>query len=278
MPEPKDIMEPKDTILLEKKGQVAYITMNYPERLNVIRYAEYQRLAEAVENCRQDDNIRVVILTGAGERAWTVGDDIREWPGGGSEQYNPHMSMPLVDYFGAYDPLLTMCNTFRDWDKISIMALNGVCALPELTYSADFVVAAEHATIGQLEVRIASMPGAGGTQTLTRLVGRRKALEMVLLGEYITADEAYRVGLVNKVVPMSELMTAAEEIVQKVLKLSPLSIKFIKKAISRAQDLPYTFGQELEQLYFTLLLGTEDGREAVKAYVEHKPMPPFKKR
>ena len=112
---------------------------------------------------------------------------------------------------------------------------------------------------------------------LTRLVGRRKALEMILLGEYITAEEAYRVGLINKVVPFENLISEAEAIAKKVLSLSPLAIKFIKKAVDRSQDMPYEFGQEMEQLYFSLLLGTEDCREAVKAFVEHKPLPPFKK-
>ena len=277
MQEPKDIMEPKNTVLLQKKDQIAYVTLNYPERLNVVRYAEYQRLVDAVEDCRKDNNIRVMILTGAGDKVWNAGDDLREWPGGGKEEGNPHMSLPLVDYFGAFDPLMTMANIFREWDKISIMALNGVCALPELIYSADFVVAAEHASIAQMESRLACIPGAGGTQMLPRLVGRRKALEMLLLGEYITAQEAYRVGLVNQVVPLSQLMPTAEAIAQKILKISPLSVKFIKKAVQRAQDLPYQWGQEIEWLYFTLLLGTKDCKEAIKSYVEHKPMPPFKK-
>ncbi len=252
-------------ILLEKRDQIGYITFNRPEKLNAIRWEDYILLDDLVNDCDRDDNIRVIILTGKG-RAFSAGDDIEGYPGSGKESViKGDAGMALVvegkyleaQLSGYQIPLQKTCLTLLNSGKVSIAAVNGVCWAPEILYAMDFVIAADVATFAQGDVRNGLCPGGASTQILPRLLGRRRAIEFLLLSEEISAQEAYRIGLVNKVVPRSQLMPEAEALAKKMIARPLSSIKLVKMALTKAQDLPLKEGLEIEQWYSSISVQSE---------------------
>jgi len=252
-------------ILLEKRDQIGYITFNRPEKLNAIRWEDYILLDDLVNDCDRDDNIRVIILTGKG-RAFSAGDDIEGYPGSGKETViKGDIGMALViegkyleaELSGYQIPLQKTCLTLLNSGKVSIAAVNGVCWAPEILYAMDFVVAADVATFAQGDVRNGLCPGGASTQILPRLLGRRRAVEFLLLSEEISVQEAYRIGLVNKVVPLSQLMPEAEALAKKMIAHPLSSIKLVKMALTKAQDLPLKEGLEIEQWYSSISIQSE---------------------
>jgi len=252
-------------ILLEKRDQIGYITFNRPEKLNAIRWEDYILLDDLVNDCDRDDNIRVIILTGKG-RAFSAGDDIEGYPGSGKETViKGDTGMALViegkyleaELSGYQIPLQKTCLTLLNSGKVSIAAVNGVCWAPEILYAMDFVVAADIATFAQGDVRNGLCPGGASTQILPRLLGRRRAVEFLLLSEEISVQEAYRIGLVNKVVPLSQLMPEAEALAKKMIAHPLSSIKLVKMALTKAQDLPLKEGLEIEQWYSSISIQSE---------------------
>lgn len=252
-------------ILLEKRDQIGYITFNRPEKLNAIRWEDYILLDDLVNDCERDDNVRVIILTGKG-RAFSAGDDIEGYPGSGQESViKGDVGMAFVvegkylqaQLSGYQIPLQKTCLTLLNSGKVSIAAVNGVCWAPEILYAMDFVIAADVATFAQGDVRNGLCPGGASTQILPRLLGRRRAIEFLLMAEEISAEEAYRIGLVNKVVPLSQLMPEAEALAKKMIAHPLSSIKLVKQAVTKAQDLPLREGLEIEQWYSSISIQSE---------------------
>jgi len=252
-------------ILLQKRDQIGYITFNRPEKLNAIRWEDYILLDDLVNDCERDDKVRVIILTGKG-RAFSAGDDIEGYPGSGQESVikgDPGMAFIVEGKYlqaqlsGYQIPLQKTCLTLLNSGKVSIAAVNGVCWAPEILYAMDFVIAADVATFAQGDVRNGLCPGGASTQILPRLLGRRRAIEFLLMAEEISAEEAYRIGLVNKVVPLSQLTAEAEALARKMIAHPLSSIKLVKQAVTKAQDLPLREGLEIEQWYSSISLQSE---------------------
>jgi len=249
------------TILLEKRDQIGYITFNRPERLNAIREHEYELFHELVCDCDKDPDIRVMIVTGKG-RAWTAGDDLNAYPGG--PEAPPAPKTPAADLLmqGTLAKhrflVVETCVKLLESGTVSIAAVNGVCWLPELVFAMDFVIAADVARFGGGDVRMGICPGGSSTQVLPRLLGRRRAIEFLLLAEEFSAEDAYRMGIVNKVVPLSKLMPEAETLAKKIIAHPLPGVQLTKMAITKAQDIPLREGLDVEDWYCRLSLQTEE--------------------
>ncbi len=244
-------------VLFEKKGPIAYITINRPERLNACDFETYERLAQVWEEFRDDSALRVGILTGSGERAFSAGSDVKtnyiEKP---SEEPQNKL-FPLL--FSLYKPIIAAINGHANGGGL------------EQALACDIRVAAEHAEFGLGEVRLGWLPGAGGTQRLPRLIPLGRALQMLYTGNRIGAAEALRLGLVDHVVPMNLLMSTCEEIAAEICKSAPLAVQRIKQAALRGIDLPLAEGLKLEHELYEWLQRTEDAREGARAFAEKRP-------
>jgi len=265
-------------ILFEKRDQIARVTFNRPEKLNAIRWEDYKHLYDIMCECDQDENVRIVILTGKG-RAFSSGDDMDGYPGSGHEEVIkgvPGIALALENKYlefvlsGYQDYLQKTCMMIMNSGKVFIAAVNGVCWAPEILYAMDFVIAADVATIAQGDVRNGISPGGSSTQTLPRLLGRRRALEILLGSEEMTAEEAYRIGLVNKVVPLDSLMPEAEALAKKMILRPYSSIKLVKMAVTKAQELPLKDGLEFEQYYSSVSIQSEAFQSFYKKFMEKK--------
>ena len=248
-------------ILLEKREQIGYITFNRPEKLNAIRPQDYELFDELVNDCDKDASIRAIIVTGKG-RAWTAGDDLNTYPGGSEAPPAPKVpptDMLLKGQLTKHQfTIVRTCLTLLESGTVSIGAVNGVCWLPEILFAMDFVIAADVARFAGGDVRMGLCPGGSSTQILPRLLGRRRAIEFLLLSEEISAEDAYRIGIVNKVVPLSQLMPEAEALAKKVIAHPLPGIQLTKMAITRAQDIPLREGLEVEDWYCRLSGQTEE--------------------
>ncbi len=252
-------------ISVTKEGQIAVVQLNRPKVLNALNSELMVELVNALEELDRDKNVHAIILTG-GESVFAAGADLREMA-----EATP------VD--------LVLGRRFELWDRLRkiakpiVAAVSGYClgGGNELAMSCDIIIASETATFGQPEVNVGIMPGAGGTQRLTRAVGKYKAMEMILTGKSISAEEACRVGLVNRVVPVESLMVEAKKIANEIASKPTISVRSAKEAISRAQDTPLEVGLEFERRAFYTLFATEDGKEGMKAFLE-KRKPLFKGR
>lgn len=264
--------------LLEKRNNIAYLIFNRPEKLNAFRQKDYELFEDMVNDIEKDDVVRAVIITGAG-RAFTSGDDLDEMP--------PHLYPYLftenpaeqdpVEYllrwsqYLPYHIIVKTIQTIMDSGKVYIAAVNGVCYQTELLYPLDFVIAADCATFGQGDVsRMGIVPAAGSTQTLPRVLGRRRAIEIMLSGDELTAQEAYRIGLVNKVVPLTELMATAEALANKISRYPQHAIKLTKMAITKAQDLPLKQGLEIEGYYSRISHTREHYRKFTQTFLAER--------
>ena len=250
-------------VLVTREGAIGIVQLNRPKVLNALNFEVMSELVSALEELDIDEAVKVIILTG-GERSFAAGADLAEM-----SQATP------VD--------LVLGRRFELWDRIRkiskpiIAAVSGYClgGGNELAMNCDLIIASETATFGQPEVNVGIIPGAGGTQRLPRVVGKYKAMEMILTGKSISADEAYSIGLVNHVVPPESLMKEARKIATDIASKPPISIRSAKEAILKAQDTTLEVGLEFERKAFYMLFATEDGKEGMKAFLE-KRKPTFK--
>jgi enoyl-CoA hydratase/carnithine racemase len=250
-----------ETILYERREGIGYVTISRPDKLNALNRRVMDELDDCFRAIQNDGEVRVVILTGAGEKAFVAGADInelatlaplegRDFSRRGQEIFD------LVENLGK--PVIAAVNGY---------ALGGGC---ELAMACTLRIASESARFGQPEVKLGIIPGCAGTQRLARLVGKGRALEMILSGEPIDAQEAYRVGLVNHVVPAAELGAAAEALARKIAANAPLAVRFALEAVNRGLEMTREQGQLLEAALFGLCCTTDDMREGTRAFLEKR--------
>jgi enoyl-CoA hydratase/carnithine racemase len=257
-----------ENILFAKKDAIAYVTINRPKVLNALNMATMEELRVAFHALKHDPSVRVVLVTGAGEKAFVAGADIAELakqdPVSAKEYTLRGQSvLNLMENLGK--PVVACINGF---------ALGGGC---EMAMAATLRLASENAKLGQPEVKLGIIPGYGGSQRLPRLVGKGLALQLLLSGEMITAQEAYRIGLVNEVVALSELIPRAEAIARQIIANAPLAVQYILEAVNRGMEMPLGEGLYVEAALFGVVCASEDKNEGTKAFLEKRP-PQFKGR
>lgn len=251
-----------ENLLYEVKDKIARITFNRPSVLNALNFKTLDELRDCLEEVRRDEGVRVVILTGAGEKAFVAGADINELARqtaleGKDTALRGQAIFHLLETLGK--PSIAAINGF---------ALGGGC---ELALSCTMRIASRTARLGQPEVKLGILPGYGGTQRLTRLCGKGMAHELILTGDMITAEEALRIGLVNHVTEPAELLAAAESIAGKIAANAPLAVKFAMESVERGAEMPQEEGLFLEATFFSLCCATEDMREGTRAFLEKRP-------
>ena len=248
-------------VLYETKGAIAYVTVNRPKVLNALNTPTWTDLRRAFEHARDDATIRGVILTGAGDKAFIAGADISElakvtaFEAEQSSRFGQEV-LDLIENLGK--PVIAAVNGF---------ALGGGC---ETAMACTLRIAVETAKFGQPEVALGLIPGGGGTQRLPRLVGKGRALQLILSGEMISAQEAYRIGLVNEIVPAADLIARAEAILTKIASNAPIAVKFALEAANKGMDTSQGEGLLLEASYFGLCAATEDKKEGTSAFLEKR--------
>ncbi|HUN64458.1 MAG TPA: enoyl-CoA hydratase-related protein [Bacteroidota bacterium] len=245
-------------LLLTREPGYATVQFNRPEVLNALNRAMIADLIETLEQLDADDSVRAIILTG-GEKAFAAGADITEMAGAGS------VEMYLRDQFAQWDRLRRIKKPLIA--AVAGVALGGGC---EIAMTCDLILAAETARFGQPEINLGVIPGAGGTQRLTRAVGKYKAMEMVLTGAMITAREAFQWGLVNRVVPAEILAGEAAVLAKTIASKPPLAVRLAKEAVLKAFDTTMEGGLEFERKNFYLLFASEDQKEGMKAFTEKR--------
>lgn len=245
-------------ILTERDGKVGIVTLNRPKELNALNFQLVGELADALTEFDRDSEIRCMVITGAGDRAFAAGADIKE--------------------MSDKSPIDMMLSGFEAWQRIKQIrkpliaavggyALGGGC---ELAMNCDMIVASENARFGQPEILLGVIPGAGGTQRLTRTIGKYLAMEMVLTGKQFTAEQMAAHGLVNQVVPKGEHLTAAIKLAKEVAERAPIAAQLAKEAVLAAFETPLEEGLALERKNFFLLFATEDMREGMQAFIEKR--------
>ncbi len=257
-----------ENLLVEKKNSIAYVTVNRPKVLNALNMATMDELRAAFHDIKNDNIIRVAILTGAGEKAFIAGADIGELArqdavGGKEYTHRGQSVLNLIENLGK--PVIACINGF---------ALGGGC---EIAMACSMRLASETAKLGQPEVKLGIIPGLGGSQRLPRLVGKGIAMQILLAGEMITAQEAYRIGLVNEVTAPAELIPRAEAIAQKIIANAPLAVQFTMEAVNKGMEMSQREGLYLEATLFGVACATEDKEEGTAAFLEKRP-PQFKGR
>jgi enoyl-CoA hydratase len=256
-----------ETLLLEQRDRVAIITINRPEKRNALNIKTREEGAALIEELRKDDSVHVVVLTGAGDKAFIAGADIAEFAGRTAQTQRAVMVERSL--FNAIDtfpkPVIAMVNGY---------CLGGGC---ELALACDIRIASETASFGQPEINLGIIPGGGGTQRLTRLVGEGKAMEMILTGQIIDARTAFDIGLVNHVVPPDQLEAKTMELANSIAEKGPLAVRFAKEAVKIASRSNLDEGLRREVDLFALCFATEDKDEGVAAFLE-KRKPVFKGR
>lgn len=252
------------TILLEKKGAVALITLNRPEALNALNGQLMDELTDALLAVEVDDDIGVTVITGS-EKAFAAGADINEMAA------KDYMDVFMEDFITANWEQASRCRK-PVIAAVAGYALGGGC---ELAMMCDMIICADNAKFGQPEIKLGVMPGAGGTQRLTRQIGKSKAMDMILTGRMMDAEEAERSGLASRVFPLDDLVTETLKIAQSIAELSRPSVMLSKEAINRAYETTLSEGVRFERRAFHSLFSTEDQTEGMEAFVE-KRKPQFK--
>ena len=248
-------------VVYEKKGAIAYVTVNRPKALNALNTPTWADLRTAFGDARDDGTVRGVILTGVGDKAFIAGADIGELAHATAleaEQFSRFGQEVLDLIANLGKPVIAAVNGF---------ALGGGC---ETAMACTIRIAVDSAKFGQPEVTLGLIPGGGGTQRLPRLVGRGRALQLILSGEMISAQEAYRIGLVNEVVPAADLITRAEAILDKIASNAPVAVRFALEAVNKGLETSQSEGLLLEASYFGLCAATEDKREGTSAFLEKR--------
>ena len=252
-------------VLYEKSNGIARVIINRPKVLNALNTPTWADLRTVFENARDDDTVRGIILTGAGDKAFIAGADISELAQAGAFQAEESSRfgqavLELIENLGK--PVVAAINGF---------ALGAGC---ETAMACTIRIAVENAKFGQPEVKLGLLPGGGGTQRLPRLVGKGRALQLILSGEMIDAQEAYRIGLVNEVVSAANLMARAETILKQISANAPIAIKFALEATNKGLDTSQNEGFALEASYFGICAATDDKNEGISAFLE-KRVPQF---
>src|SRR5690242_15012660 len=251
-----------ENIKLEKKNKIAYVTIDRPKVLNALNAATMGELQEVFTELAADANTRVVILTGAGEKSFVAGADINELAKNNPVEAKAYTHrgqavLDLIENLGK--PVIACINGF---------ALGGGC---EIAMACTMRLASESAKLGQPEVKLGIIPGYGGTQRLPRLVGTGLAMQILLTGEMISAQEAHRIGLVNEVVPSDRLVKRAEEIAQKIIGNAPLAIQYCMEAVNQGMNMTLQEGLFSEATLFSVCCATDDKNEGTRAFLEKRP-------
>ena len=250
-----------ENLIVERDGAVAVITVNRPKVLNALNSQTLDELRRAFLELKHDDGVRAVVLTGAGEKSFVAGADINELsvltPAAGREHAatGQHV-LDVVEHLGK--PVIAAINGY---------ALGGGC---ELAMACTIRIAAETAKLGQPEINLGLIPGYAGTQRLSRIVGRGPALELLLTGDQISAADALRLGLVNRVVSAAELMTEAKKLAATLASKPPIAARYILEAVHKGLEMPFPQAQVFEATLFGLAASTEDMREGTKAFLEKR--------
>jgi enoyl-CoA hydratase/carnithine racemase len=250
-----------ENVSYEKKGAIAYVTVNRPKVLNALNAATIRDLRTAFEDARDDGAVRGVILAGAGGKAFVAGADITEVARvtaveAADMTNNGQGLTSLIENLGK--PVIAAVNGF---------ALGGGC---ELAMACTIRLATENAKFGQPEVKLGVIPGYGGTQRLPRLVGRGRALQLILSGGMIDAAEAYRIGLVNEIVAADQLVARAEAILQQVFSNAPVAVKFALEAVNKGLETSQAEGLVMESSFFAICAATDDKKEGTSAFLERR--------
>ncbi len=245
-------------ILVERNEQIGVVTLNRPKELNALNFSLVGELADALEEFDRDQTIRCIVITGAGEKAFAAGADIKE--------------------MSDKSPIDMMVGRFDAWERVRRIrtpmiaavggyALGGGC---ELAMHCDMIVASENARFGQPEILLGIIPGAGGTQRLARTLGKYRAMEIVLTGAQISAQEMANLGLVNRVVPKGEHLSEAMKLAQTIAAQPPIAIRLAKESVLAAFETSLEAGLAVERKNFFLLFATEDKREGMQAFMEKR--------
>jgi enoyl-CoA hydratase len=250
-----------ETLLLEHDGPVALITINRPKALNALNRAVIEELIDCLERLAIDPGVRAVILTGAGEKAFVAGADISEMKDMGPDEASGFSSRGH-----------NLGELLAEMPKIAIAAVNGFAlgGGTELALACDFVYASENARFGQPEVNLGVIPGFGGTQRLARRVGSGRAMELVVTGDPISAADAHRIGIVNRVLPPAELLPAARATAQKIATRGPLAVAAAKRAVHAALQTTLAEGNQFEISAFAGCFATEDQKEGMAAFLQKR--------
>jgi enoyl-CoA hydratase len=257
-----------DNLLIDRDGGIVVVTIHRPTVLNALNSRTVDELRRAMLDCRKDEGVRVIILTGSGEKAFVAGADINELavqtPTGGREHAlaGQHV-LDVIENLGK--PVIAAINGF---------ALGGGC---ELAMACTLRVAADSAKLGQPEIGLGLMPGYAGTQRLSRLIGKGRAMELCLTGAPIGADEALRIGLVNRVVPAAALMAETRKLADHLSRSAPIAMRYIINAVNKGIEMPFAEACQYEATLFGLVASTDDMREGTRAFLE-KRKPEFKGR
>jgi enoyl-CoA hydratase len=250
-----------ENVLYEKKGAIAYLTINRPHVLNALNSATWADLRAAFEHARDDVTVRGVILTGAGDKAFVAGADI------GELAHTSAIDAEKGSRFGQ-----SVLDLIENLGKPVVAAINGFALGGglETAMACTIRIAVEHARFGQPEVHLGLLPGGGGTQRLPRLVGKGRALQLILTGGMIDSNEAYRIGLVNEIVAATELIARAEAILAEIAANGPIAVRLALEATNKGMETSQADGLVLEASYFGLLAGTEDKKEGTAAFIEKR--------
>ncbi|TCS95978.1 enoyl-CoA hydratase-related protein [Hazenella coriacea] len=245
-------------VLVEIRGHVGWIQLHRPKALNALHMGLIKQLANHLEELDGNDDIRCIVLKGD-SKAFAAGADIDEMA-----ESSP-IDLIRKEFFGDWQRIRNIKKPVIA--AVSGYALGGGC---ELAMCCDMIIASENARFGQPEIKLGVIPGAGGTQRLTRAVGKVKAMEMVLTGSTISADEALKAGLINRVVPVDQLEEETSKLADKIASHPPIAVHLAKQAILKALDVPLEYGLQFEQHLFYLLFASEDQREGMKAFIEKR--------
>ena len=255
-----------DNLLVDRDGAVAVVIVNRPKVLNALNSETLDELRRAILELKHDDSVRAVVLTGAGEKSFVAGADINELSVLAPAVAREHAAtgqhvLDLIEHMGK--PVIAAINGY---------ALGGGC---ELAMACTIRIAADTAKLGQPEINLGLIPGYAGTQRLSRIAGRGRALELLLTGDQIPAAEALRLGLVNRVVPAADLLNEAKKLGATLASKPPLAVRYILEAVHKGLEMPFPQAQSFEATLFGLAASTDDMREGTKAFLE-KRKPEFK--
>lgn len=251
-----------ENLLLEKRDQIAFVTVNRPKVMNALNEKTVAELDACFNGLQNDAEVRVIILTGAGEKAFIAGADINELAG-----YSPKQAMECALRGQA------VFSRIENLGKPTIAAVNGFALGGgcELALSCTMRIASQNAKLGQPEVKLGIIPGYGGSQRLPRLIGKGMALQMILTGDPLGAEDALRWGLVNQVVASDQLLATAEAIAKKIIANGPLAVQYSIEAVNRGLNVPLEEGLHLEATLFGISFSSEDMHEGTRAFLEKRP-------
>lgn len=254
-----------DLIKYEKRGSTALLTLNRPEKLNALDYATNDRLLELLDGIEEDPTVRAVVLTGAGDRAFSAGGDIHEF----TESVKAGVDVAVRDFCKRGQ---TMTARLESFPKPIIAAVNGIAfgGGCEITEAVHLAVASEEALFAKPEIKIGIPPTFGGTQRLPRLAGRKRALELLLTGETFSPQRAYEMGLVNRVVAHDRLLSSAFELAERIVRHSPLAASRIIAAVTRGINTTIEEGLLIEREQFARMAATSDVQEGLEAWIARR--------